>query len=466
MKFLRGFLSFIAFLLCIVLFISSLATMLVADVRVITTRDNLKTIINQFILGSMSAEPGTAGLAIGNPVLRAEEDEEDSSALMNALVKNVYEMLAQQYGDEVPFTQEEVSDFVKESTLPEFISEKAADIITEIYTGELTTTITAEEVKELLEENKTLIEDTLKIEVSTEMVETVADWVERSDVTTKVQQQISQIVGGSLSTDTEPATSAPGDVSPDDGASSSGKPSLGVTDTGKTPASGVVGDVTAAVANIQELIAAIKNGEKLNLPIALNVLRSVTTKNVLFACIGTCLVLMLLIFLCKLNRWYAALRNCGVVYLLAGITLLLPVGFAHLLPTLMPGQTAVPLIQLVVNMTVQVSGAVAIGGLVMTVMGSICGSIVRRRNRKQATLVATEPVDVYVPVSSYIPEIPVEEPAVESPVMDELVAETIDEPVEEPAEEPDEASAEEPAEEPAETPVPEVENTPEAVAEV
>lgn len=401
MKFLRGFLSFIAFLLCIVLLATTIVTMLVADVRVITSKDNLKTIINQMITGSLSSRNNAASLAAGG-VIFWEEESEENTELMDTLIESVYEMLSQQFGNDVPFTQDEVEEFVKESTLPDFISDKAADIINDIYNGELTTTITGEEIKELIEDNKALIEDTLDIKVSNEMVDMVTDWVEKNDVTEKVQEQISQIVGLPAAPET-PETP----VIPNPGVTV--KPIPVPDDDEKQEEGGIVGDVTAAVTNIKELIAAIKNGEKVALPTVLNILRTVTTKNMLIACIGVCLVLVLLIFLCKLDRWYAALRNCGTVFLLAGIILLLPVGAALLLPelsSLLPdiagNKATVALIQLVLNMTVTVSGSVALGGLACIIVGSLSGSAVRRKARKkQEAALAAAAYNAYAPVPDY-----------------------------------------------------------------
>jgi len=456
MKFLRGFLSFIAFFLCLALFAATLATMLVADVRVITSRDNLKTIINQYITGSLESPAPGVNLAGGKVILFAENGEGEENALMEKLIESVYDTLSSQFGGEVPFTQEQVTEFVKDSTLPEFISEKAADIITDIYNGEMTATITGQEIKELIEENKPLIEETLDIKITSDIVESVTEMVEKADVTTKIQEAVSEMVGIPVTPDPEnPDPENPGQTqAPEQGGDVGvGKPSLKPSVGQHESEGGIVGDVTAAVNNIKDLANALKNGEKVSLPVVLNTLRTVTTKNMLIACIGVCVILMLLIFLCKLNRWYAALRNCGVVYLLAGILLLIPVGAAQLLPMFIGKNSAIPLIQLVVNMTLSVSGGVALGGLLFIIIGSLSGSAVRRKARKKAEKEALAAAQlrsyVAVPTSAPVPTIedilsadaPAEESA-EAPA-EEAVAESAEEPADETVAE----SVEEPAEE-------------------
>lgn len=485
MKFLRGFLSFIAFLLCIVLFVASVATMLVADVRVITSKDNLKTIINQYITGSLEVPTSGANLAGSKVILFAEEKEEEENELMNKLIGSVYDMLSQQLGGEVPFTEEQVSEFVKDSTLPEFISEKAADIINDIYNGEMTTTITGEEIKELIEENKPLIEETLDIKITDDIVESVTEMVEKADVATKVQDAVSEMIGIPVTPDTDTPdnpgeTQAPGE----EGSTGSVKPGLKPSVGQHESEGGIVGDVSAAINNITDLIHAIQNKEKVSLPVVLSTLRTVTTKNVLFACIGVCVILMLLIFLCKLNRWYAALRNCGAVYLLAGILMLLPVGAAHLLPIFIGSNPMIPLIQLVANMTLYVSGGVTLGGLLFIIVGSLSGSAVRRKARKKAEQEARAAAEqkkyVAVPTSAPVPtiedilsaETPAEEPA-EAPA-EEPIAESVEEPAEESVEETaeeetveEEIAEEAPAEEaPAEELPEETEEKAEETAEV
>lgn len=446
MKFIRSFLSFIAFLLCLALFATTLATMLVADVRVITSKDNLKTIIHQYITSSLDAPSQPIRLA-GKDVILYSEESEDTGELMSTLIDSVYEMLSEEFGDEVSISKEQIQDFVNESTLPEFVSEKAAEIINDIYSGELTTTITGEEIKELIEENKALLEEVLDVKITDEMVDSVTEMVEQADVTNKIQEMVSEILDIPVAAPEEPGqTQAPEDDGP-------GVVPAPPADGNKEPNEGIVGDVTAAVNNIKELVEALKNGEKLSLPVILNVLRSTTTKNVLLACIGACLVLMLLIFLCKLNRWYEALRNCGVVYLLAGIILLLPVGAAQLLPMLMGNNPSIPLIQLIAKMTLPVSGGVAVGGLVFIIIGSLSGSAVRRKARKKAEKEAMAAAELkkYVAVPTTAPVATIEDILTADAPMEDSVEEpaeeSVEEPVEESAEIPAEASAEEPVEE-------------------
>ena len=172
----RILLGFISFLLCIALFACSVVTILVADLALLTSKGGIKDLIMDVLFTtSAPARPGfaPAGLVPGRVPIRLTTPEEDAlggfdfgsidfSGIVagegadQAIVDTLYGILEEQFEGELPVSKEDVTDFVEKSTLPEFFSDKIAGIVTDVISGEATTTITKEEVMDLLEENKGL----------------------------------------------------------------------------------------------------------------------------------------------------------------------------------------------------------------------------------------------------------------------------------------------------------------------
>lgn len=115
----------------------------------------------------------------------------------SALTDYIYEIVNEVAGDDVQITQEQVQEIVNNSTLTEFISDKAASYADDILSGTEMTTITTEEIMQLIDENQTLIEDTFQIEVTEEIKETIRTQVdvaiEENDLNGTIRQQITNV---------------------------------------------------------------------------------------------------------------------------------------------------------------------------------------------------------------------------------------------------------------------------------
>lgn len=326
-------------LLCLLLFVSSVATMLVADVRVVTSKSNLQKIISEALF-TAPVRPAAAGIAVGRPARMAASGS--SSQIQDALVDNIYDLLIQQFGDKVPLTQEQVQEFVDQSTLSEFMSEKIASVINDIYTGESTTTLTREEVETFLEDNNALIQQTFNRSLSENDIGKIADWVESSNVMEKVEEQVSQITGIGTSSGTSSDGSAAGGTSLGTGIHSNG-------------------EITVST-----------------IPAMLNTLRTATSVGALMGCIAVCLALTGLLFLTNWKKFHKALISSGITYLVAGLLFLLPSGLAAWVPSLFAG-TAGAVIRQVLLMTGMVSGTVAILGLGLLIGGIVWGNLSKKR---------------------------------------------------------------------------------------
>lgn len=411
--------AFLSVLLCIALFATTLVTIAVTDLKVVTSRDGLQTIITEAFFPKSASVRVIPKLTGGNAVggfgalgsLGGEEMDQ------NMLVDALYDMLAEQAGGELPVSKEEVSELLEESSIPEFISDKAAGIISDVIMGESTTTITKEEVIELIEENADLIEEKLDITIEQEHIDAIGGWIEESEVLENVQQEIQEVIGI-----TPPA------VTPDSPTGSTGSTGESGSEVPqKKPAGSIldlVGPEAAAPTNIAEVFA---------------LLRAVSSTESLLICVGACLLLLVFLLLTHWGRPFAAIRSAGISVMIAGLIMTLPGLVASFLPA---GDPILIIAQKIFSMTITVSLCFAGLGLVMIVAGSILNGVFKHK-AKAAMLVAAAPVAVVeVPAVEFIPAeetapveaAPVEEaaaveeiPVMETPVEEAPVAEAAEE---------------------------------------
>ncbi len=401
----RALLAFLSVILCIVLFFSTITLIVVTDVRVITSKGGLKTIISQVMFPDRApSRPVHSPLAIGRP---APSDSDFN--LQGGLVDSLYSMLEQQFGGELPVSKEQVNEFISNSTVPEFLTDKAASLVNDMYTGENTTTITKDEVMELITENKTLIEDALGVTIQDEDIQQIGQYIEETNVMESVQEQFSQIVGITPPADTDDST----------GGSSSGDTSLNKPSVIKPSGSQVIEGILSGEVNIDELqIAEI-----------LAIVRDATSVSVLLTLIGVCLVLIALLLLTHWGRPFAAVRSAGIPILLAGLFMTLPAALSGVLSG-MAGDAAAQMTMMVVKQILSMTGYVSLSfaglGLVMIVVGAILNGKMKKRAARPAVAaaepVASVPVAVAAPAAEVLSQavlaedVPVEEvPAEEVP---------------------------------------------------
>lgn len=401
--------GFFSFLLCVILFVSILATILVADVRVLTQKDNLQKIISQTLFTSaVSRQPQIVGVGSGNPAavrpgsaakLSAPtarlDDAAPDAGNTAAIVGWVYDALKEQYGDQIPFTQEEVQEFVDESTLSDFIAEKSASIISDIYTGENTTTLTQEEIIEQIQQNAELIEEHFGFEVTEEVIQQVSTVIEENEIIEQIQEEgVANVIMGVLNgkpqfTPDHMEGQGPSDDGMGDSSNTIGMPSL---------------DPSNPAAMIMEL---------------LNLFRSVTSTATLLTLVGICVALMGLICLLNMRQIWVGIIDCGVTALLSSLLFALTSGYALLMPdSWLQLLSAIPMAGPVSLLVLQLTAPVAFGvfglGIVLIVGGCIIRGVVRKK-RKAAEAAAAE--------AAALPETPEEAPAEEPPVEETPVEE-------------------------------------------
>lgn len=364
----RFFLGLVSVILCIVLFACSLVTILVADLSLLTSKDGLQQLIQDVLLStSAPARPGFASATTLNggvavPLSTSEDDAMggidfgslDLSGIISgdnssgAVADMLYGILEEQFPEELPFSKEEVTNFVEESTLTEFISDKVSGIVVDVINGEVTTTITKEDVVTLLEENKQLIEDTFKIEVPDEVIESVGTFVEESKLSETIQQSISEIVG-----------------------------------------------VEEAPKNDMEVLENVTSGNVDDMGIGeiLALVRIITSPAVLIGCIAVCLLISALLFLTNWGRPNAALRCSGISYFLAGLLFLLPSAVAQFVPSIFTGMGIPGVVSNAIRQVLSLAGTISLGvtvfGLALIIGGAIWGSALKKKRIAAAAAEAT-----------------------------------------------------------------------------
>lgn len=423
--------GFLSVLLCICLFATTLLTIVVADLNTITSKDGLQTIITQILFpksAPVRVTPKLSGDTMAGLGGFSGIDFSSGGLDQNALIDSIYDMVAQQSGGELPISKEEVGELLEETTIPDFISDKMSSIVSDVITGEVTTTITKEEVMDLIKENADVIEEKLDIEIEDEVIESVGTWIEESEVMDTVQQEINTAIGV-----TPPATTPGGSAgSPEGVAPAPVKPH-------KAPTTilDLLGPDVKAPTSISD---------------SLVLLRAVSSTNSLLICIGACVAIFLLLLLTHWGRPFAAVRSAGIPIMIAGIVMLLPGLISAFIPA--GNMIVLNIIQKILGMTLTVSVIVALVGLAMVISGSILNSVFKRKAKQRAAFAAA-PVaaPVYAPAApAYVPaapaapvapiaEAPVEEASVEEAPAEEAAEEAT--PAEEPvAEEPTPAEAE------------------------
>ena len=399
----------VSLLLSIALFASVIATALVADVRVVTSKDNIRNFVVQLLSepvqlhGRAPLRQGAGSIRVALPaapsfnIPHRDNSITQGLGLAASLGFNVteqmidlfYDQLQSQMGEEATITKEELTDLVEQSTLTDFLADKAADLVVDYVTGEVTTTFEPEEIQALIVENTELIEaitgEPLPEEVVTQIVETITT----NEVIQKVEEKglaglIEMATGGDTTNpDGEPILTPPSDNMLGE--------QLGSL-LGGSEENNQVADSIASVT--QTLTKGELNGIG-NVNDIVTLLRSVTSIENLLSCIAVCVVLMLLILLVNIRQLGKGLRRCGYPLLLAGLMV-----FPCLMATNSPEMwTAIPAMTVVRDILAMVTGvnALVFGlGLLFVIAGIVVGCITKR---KLAIAAQAAPVAAEAPVA-------------------------------------------------------------------
>ena len=234
-----------SFVLCLVLLVSLVSTVLLADVRLLTSSGSIETILNHLLnpqspTPSADAAVGAAGVIIrrdissdfgftvdqdgniiddsGNIIGNINDPDSiqlpegielpddlqipaDALTDSNALAEFVYEIAQEMLGEELPITVEQVQAFLEESNVMEFVAEKASGLIEEVLSGELSEApiITTDELVQLVQENIPVIEKHFEVEITEEMRQEFTKQIQASFDDAALNETLRETVNETLS---------------------------------------------------------------------------------------------------------------------------------------------------------------------------------------------------------------------------------------------------------------------------
>ena len=215
-------LQLLSFLLCLALSVSLLGTVLLADLNHLMSAGGIKQLINAILIPNAaphSIQPavGAAGVRFDNetPVpgftVPGDFDVNDipgdlingeNGVDMDGLIDWIYNTVEEAAGEPLPISKEQVEEFIAESTVSDFVSEKLAGYAEDFINGTENTTITTEELLELLEENQELLEEKFQVEITPEVKENltaaVEDAMAEADLDSMIREQVFDTVADSI----------------------------------------------------------------------------------------------------------------------------------------------------------------------------------------------------------------------------------------------------------------------------
>lgn len=286
--------------------LSALGAVTILNLQNITKQE----VINQILSGILTAAPvaspfpnviapltagGTGGFDIGD---LTGEDGADF------IVDFVYDMVKDQYGDEMNITKEDMNAFLEESTAKEFVVEKVSGLVSDMINGTNETTITTEEIKNLVQENADLVKEHFNVEITPEQIDQVSQVIEDTGILETIEEEgllgVIQQMGGAPSVDPD-APNQGGDASdPNQGGAEGDGPVVGPSNPGND---GSMGGILETIQMIKE---------------ALELFRQIASTQNFLIFLGIFLFLSLLLFFLNGRGIPGTLFGMGLPILLAG----------------------------------------------------------------------------------------------------------------------------------------------------
>ena len=278
---LKILLGLVAFVLCIAMFGVTLAGALVVDLRVMTSEGGIKQLLTaMFLPGSPTASDR---LSVGMTLTAANPlpgtGTEEPVDMSNFLLDAAFDILQQQFGEDIPMTKEQVGNFLEQSTAKDFLADKVSGVLDDLVNDTSNTTITRDEIMNLVTENKQLIEETFEVTIDDSVLDEMEEALEEVEIFDQLEEKgfadivVESVVGG-----------------------------------GGEDAAGAVEEMKEAMATFRQVMATI--GE-------------ITADSTLVSAIGAFVVLFLLVFLVNFSL-PKTLSDTGIVLTFVGLILSAP----------------------------------------------------------------------------------------------------------------------------------------------
>lgn len=362
-------LALASFLLGILLFVSVTVTALIADVRIVTSKENISGFVRELISAPAHVRPkapmasGEGGLRLPPRVSRTyqmprrEEPAGVADRLTDQLIGMFYGELIDQFSEAMPITQDEFTKLIYESTVKDYIADKTAALITDYFNNEITTTFEPEEIVQLIDENAELIETIVGEPLPADIAQQVAAVFDQNEIIVKVEAEglagFMELTGGS----------------------SSGS-----------------GDALATKGNDQVtgILNAIASGDfnSINISDIVALLRSFSSLGHLIWSIVICLVLIAAIILVNIRQLPKGLRRAGYPLLLAGLGIILNL-LAQFVPKMWEGSLGLIIVRYILLQTAVVNIVVFCLGLALVIAGIVLGIVLRKKRALPVTVPAS-----------------------------------------------------------------------------
>lgn len=186
-----------SFMLCVAMLMFLTSTIILADIRIATDKDNLSAIIKQTLFTTQTVRipsaSGNGGAAVVRPRPKLNmpklDEAQPSSEISDAMVEMIYGMIMEQTGGEIDITLEEAKEFVEESTIDEFISDTSAALVSDLITGENTIDLSEETISTLLTENAPLIEEHFGVTLDEQTITTITETVSQHEYVQQIRDK-------------------------------------------------------------------------------------------------------------------------------------------------------------------------------------------------------------------------------------------------------------------------------------
>ncbi len=199
---LRILTQFLSFLLCLVLIASLVGTVALADLNRIMSKDGIQQLVSSL------ADPAPQQAAAGARTVAPSDIPEDiltggdSRENIDNLASWLYNMIAEASDQPLTVTEEQILALVREPAISAFIAEKLAGFAEDFINKTQKTTVTAQEILAVVEENQLLIEEKLDIELTGEvkanLERSVHQLVVEQDLAGNIQGQVFETVESAI----------------------------------------------------------------------------------------------------------------------------------------------------------------------------------------------------------------------------------------------------------------------------
>ena len=211
----RLVMQIVSLLMCLTLIASLITTVLLADIRSLTSSGGIEKIITALFTPESSMQMpdptidpvanalpvhklnSTTGTEDGTQIPEDVEIPMDALTNSDAMTEFVTGFVESLLGEEAAADPENVSRFIEESTVMDFFAAKISSFVSDAFSGNQSATITAEEIMQLLDENQALLEDIFKIEITDEQKEQIGtqvnDMLAEADLDNTIRQSIDDL---------------------------------------------------------------------------------------------------------------------------------------------------------------------------------------------------------------------------------------------------------------------------------